>query len=544
MSNTSVPGVSILGPVSAQHAEILTPECLQFYATLHRIFNTTRKNLLQRRVFRQQELDRGVLPDFLPETAHIRNDLHWRAAKPAPGLRDRRVEITGPVDRKMVINALNSGAMTYMADFEDSHAPTWENNLDGQINMRDAVRGTISYVGPNGKEYKLRQDGKVATLIVRPRGWHLDEKHVIVDGQPASASIFDFALYFFHNAKASIERGFGPYFYLPKMESHLEARLWNDIFNVAQDMIGIPRGTIRGTVLIETILAAFEMDEIIYELREHSSGLNCGRWDYIFSVIKKFRLNPLFVLPDRSDVTMTVPFMDAYVRLLIKTCHQRGVHAMGGMAAQIPIKDDPKANDAAMARVKADKLREVLAGHDGTWVAHPALIKIAMDIFNDHMPQPNQIHIRRDDVHVTAKDLLNMRVPGAITEAGIRNNLSVGLIYMEAWLRGVGCVPIHHLMEDAATAEISRSQLWQWARHRSVTREGKEITPEWLLQLLNEEVEKLKQQLGGQRFSASKFELAKRYMATQITGDDKYADFLTTLIYNEIITTGSNKAKI
>ncbi|KAL7335153.1 Malate synthase, glyoxysomal [Mucor circinelloides] len=433
---SSVPGVAVLAPVTAAEAEILSPQALQFVATLQRIFNPTRKTLLQKRVLRQQALDRGVLPDFLPETAFIRNDPNWRAAAPAPGLQDRRVEITGPVDRKMVINALNSGAKTFMADFEDSTAPTWENVISGQVNMRDAVRETIDFTNPNGKKYALRKDGQLATLLVRPRGWHMLEKHVLVDGEPCSASIFDFSLYFFHNAKELVKRGKGPYFYLPKMESHLEARLWNDIFNAAQDMINIPRGTIRGTVLIETLLAAYEMDEIIYELRDHSSGLNCGRWDYIFSFIKKLRNHPEFVLPQRSSVTMTVPFMDAYVRLLIQTCHKRGVHAMGGMAAQIPIKNNAEANAAAMTKVRNDKLREVTAGHDGTWVAHPDLVKIALEIFNEHMPTPNQLHIRRDDVKVSATDLMDINFKGTITEDSIRENIQIGLAYMEAWLRG------------------------------------------------------------------------------------------------------------
>ncbi|CAO3624878.1 unnamed protein product [Cunninghamella echinulata] len=531
---SSVPGVAVLGKVTPLQAEILTPSALQFVATLHRIFNPTRKTLLQKRAFRQQELDRGVLPDFLPETAYIRNDPNWRAAVPAPGLQDRRVEITGPVDRKMVINALNAGTSTFMADFEDSSAPTWENMISGQVNLRDAVRETISFSNPNGKKYELRKDGKIATLIVRPRGWHMVEKHVLIDGEPCSASIFDFALYFFHNAKESIKRGKGPYFYLPKMESHLEARLWNDIFNVSQDMINIPRGTIRGTVLIETILAAFEMDEIIYELRDHSSGLNCGRWDYIFSFIKKLRNHPQFVLPDRSDVTMTVPFMDAYVRLLVQTCHKRGVHAMGGMSAFIPVKGDTKANDAVNKKVYDDKLREVTAGHDGTWVAHPGLVQIALDVFNEHMPQPNQIHIRRDDVVVKNTDLLNVNFKGAVTEKGIRDNIQVGLEYMEAWLRGVGCVPIHGLMEDAATAEISRSQLYQWARHNTITAEGTRVTGQWLLQILNEETDKIRQKLGA-NYANTKFEAAKAAFATNVTGE-KLDDFLTTLLYDDIVT--------
>ncbi|KAI9333204.1 malate synthase [Zopfochytrium polystomum] len=536
-------GVTILGPVPAKYADVLSLPAQDFVATIQRAFNGRRKALLQRRVERQKEIDAGKFPDFLPETKWIRDDLTWKAAPPAPGLADRRVEITGPVDRKMVINALNSGAATYMADFEDSNAPTWLNNISGQANLRDANLRTITYTAPNGKYYKLKE-GRLATLIVRPRGWHLEEKHFLVDGQPCSGSIFDFALYFFHNAHATIKIGAGPYFYLPKMESHLEARLWNDIFNLAQDMLGVPRGTIRGTVLIETIMASFEMDEIIYELRDHSSGLNCGRWDYIFSYIKRLRNHPQFVLPDRADVGMTSPFMDAYVRLLIKTCHLRGVHAMGGMAAQIPIKDDKVANDAAMAKVRADKLREVTAGHDGTWVAHPDLVKIALEIFNKHMPQPNQLFVRREDVHVTGQDLLSPKgTGGKITEKGVRNNLNVALQYMEAWLRGLGCVPIHNLMEDAATAEISRSQLWQWVRHRAQTAEGIAVTPEWAEKVLEEEVNAIKQQMGEARFAKSQFVKAKEFLKGTIMGGD-YAEFLTTLCYDSILTITSGSAKI
>ncbi|KAI7859476.1 malate synthase A [Circinella umbellata] len=538
---STVPGVAVLGAVTPAQAEILTPEALQFVATLQRIFNPTRKALMQKRVYRQEALDRGVLPDFLPETAYIREDPNWRAAVPAPGLQDRRVEITGPVDRKMVINALNSGAKTFMADFEDSSSPTWFNMIDGQVNMRDAIRETIAFSNPNGKQYSLRKDGKLAVLLVRPRGWHMVESHLLVDGEPTSASIFDFGLYFFHNAKELIKRGKGPYFYLPKMESHLEARLWNDIFNVAQDMIQIPRGTIRGTVLIETIMAAFEMDEIIYELRDHSAGLNCGRWDYIFSFIKRFRQHPDFTLPDRSQVTMTVPFMDAYVRLLIQTCHKRGVHAMGGMAAQIPIKDDKAANDVAMKKVRADKLREVTAGHDGTWVAHPNLASIAYEAFDQHMPTPNQIHVRRDDVRVTRNDLLNINFEGQVTEEGIRSNLRVGLSYMRSWLEGVGCVPINYMMEDAATAEISRSQLWQWARHNTKTAEGKVANAQYMLQLLDEETAKIKKELGA-KYASTKYEAAKAAFASNITGE-KYNEFLTTLLYDDIVTT-VNSAKL
>ncbi|KAJ4402801.1 Malate synthase, glyoxysomal [Neurospora sp. IMI 360204] len=531
---TLLQGVTINGPIEEHQRKILTPQALSFIALLHRSFNQTRKNLLERRKNRQAEIDRGVLPDFLPETKHIRENPTWQGAPPAPGLVDRRVEITGPTDRKMIVNALNSDVYTYMADLEDSSAPTWANMVNGQVNLYDAIRRQIDFKqGP--KEYKLRTDRTLPTLLVRPRGWHLEEKHVTIDGEPVSGSLFDFGLYFFHNAKELIKRGFGPYFYLPKMESHLEARLWNDAFNLGQDYLGIPRGTIRGTVLIETILAAFEMDEIIYELREHSSGLNCGRWDYIFSTIKKFRNLSSFVLPDRSCVTMTVPFMDAYVKLLIQTCHKRGVHAMGGMAAQIPIKDDKAANDKAMEGVRADKLREARAGHDGTWVAHPALASIALEVFNKHMPTPNQLFNRREDVKIGQQDLLNMNVPGSITEEGIRKNLNIGLGYMEAWIRGVGCVPINYLMEDAATAEVSRSQLWQWVKHGVTTAEGKRVDKSYALKLLKEQTD----ELAAKAPQGNKFQLAAQYFATQVTGED-YADFLTSLLYDEITNAGNS----
>ncbi|KAK8114105.1 hypothetical protein PG999_006174 [Apiospora kogelbergensis] len=534
-TETILQGVTISGDIRPEHRKILTPEALAFLALLHRSFNGTRKALLERRKIRQTELDKGQLPDFLPETKHIREDATWKGAPPAPGLVDRRVEITGPTDRKMVVNALNSDVWTYMADFEDSSAPTWDNMITGQVNMYDAVRRQLQFK-QGEKEYKIRTDRTLPTLIVRPRGWHLEEKHVTVDGEPISGSLFDFGLYFFHNAFESVKQGFGPYFYLPKMESHLEARLWNDAFNLGQDYIGMRRGTIRGTVLIETIMAAFEMDEIIYELRDHSAGLNCGRWDYIFSVIKKFRQNSNFILPDRGNVTMTVPFMDAYVKLLIQTCHKRGVHAMGGMAAQIPIKDDKEANDKAMDGVRADKLREVRAGHDGTWVAHPALAAIASEIFNKHMPTPNQLFVRREDVKIGQNDLLNMNVPGKITEEGIRKNLNIGLGYMEAWIRGVGCVPINYLMEDAATAEVSRSQLWQWVRHGVTTAEGKRVDKAYALKLLKEQTDELAKKAP----QGNKYGLAAQYFAGQVTGED-YADFLTSLLYNEITAVGTSK---
>ena len=468
--------------------QVLTPEARAFVTKLARGFEPRRRDLLARRAIRQQRINEGEMPDFLPETAHIRGQ-DWTVAPIPQDLLDRRVEITGPVDRKMIINALNSGANVFMADFEDSNSPTWQNNLEGQINLRDAIDGKIRYTSPEGKSYELNP--RVATLLVRPRGWHLTERHFSVDGEPISASMFDFGLYFFHNAARLIAKGTGPYFYLPKLESHLEARLWNDVFCFAQDELGIPRGTIRATVLIETILAAFEMDEILYELREHSSGLNCGRWDYIFSFIKKFRNHPDFVLPDRSTVTMDRAFLKAYVDLLIHTCHRRGIHAMGGMAAQIPIKNDPAANERALDKVRQDKLREVHAGHDGTWVAHPGLVPIAKEVFDAHMKTPNQISRRRDDVTVKASDLLVVP-PGNITAEGLRWNIDVGLQYLESWLRGSGCVPIYNLMEDAATAEISRAQVWQWVKHGARFGDGSPITGSLVRSVIVEQKSKLK----------------------------------------------------
>jgi malate synthase len=500
--------------------QILTPEATRFLTRLAREFDARRQELLARRRARQQQIDAGQFPDFLPDTAHIRQ-AEWTVAPIPHDLMDRRVEITGPVDRKMIINALNSGANVFMADFEDSNSPTWQNNLEGQFNLRDAVEGTISYVSPEGKRYEL--NSKRATLLVRPRGWHLIERHFTVDGQPISASLFDFGLYFFHNAKRLIDKGTGPYLYLPKMESHLEARLWNDVFCFAQDELGIPRGTIRATVLIETILAAFEMDEILYELRQHSSGLNCGRWDYIFSFIKKFRNRPDFVLPDRSIVTMDKHFLKSYVDLLIQTCHRRGIHAMGGMAAQIPIKNDPAANEKALDKVRQDKLREVHAGHDGTWVAHPGLVPIAKEVFDAHMKEANQISRRREDVRVAAKDLLT--VPeGQITGEGLRWNIDVGLQYLESWLRGSGCVPIYNLMEDAATAEICRAQVWQWVRHRAKLSDGRPVTQEMVRQVIAEQNNKLK----GARIA----EAAEIYDRMMTSPD--FAEFLTLVAYDYI----------
>jgi malate synthase len=525
MSRPLPDGVSISGRITPEFTQILTPEALELVAKLHRRFEPRRQELLARRAARQKAFDAGAKPDFLEETKHVR-DAEWKVASQPKDLLDRRVEITGPTDRKMVINALNSGASTFMADFEDANCPTWHNMVDGQINLRDAARRSIT-LEQSGKHYRLND--KTAVLIPRPRGWHLDEKHVTVDGRPVSGGIFDFALYFFHNAKELLARGSGPYFYLPKMESHLEARLWNEIFVLAQQELGIPVGTIRATALIETVVAAFEMDEILYELREHSSGLNIGRWDYIFSCIKKFRADRSFCLADRAQVTMTAPFMRAYALLLVKTCHRRGAPAMGGMAAQIPIKNDPKANEAALEKVRQDKLREVTDGCDGTWVAHPALVPVAKEVFDQHMPQPNQYARQRPDVSVAAKDLLAFQPEKPITEAGLRNNISVGIQYLGSWLAGNGCVPVFNLMEDAATAEISRSQIWQWIRStKGVLDDGRKVTVELFRGLLEEELAKVKAAASEGRYDEAA-ELFER-----ITADDQYVEFLTLPAYQLI----------
>ena len=523
MPKAQLEHIQITGPVTAPDESILTREAVAFVGALSQKFEERRQQLLERRRVRQQEIDSGLMPHFLSETEWIRNT-DWVAAPIPDDLRDRRVEITGPVDRKMIINALNSGASVFMADFEDSNSPGWRNNLDGQFNLRDAVNGTISYISPEGKRYELAE--RTAVLMVRPRGWHLDEKHFLIDGQPVSGSLFDFGLFFLHNAKALMAKGSGPYFYLPKMESHLEARLWNDVFHFAQQEMGIPRGTIRATVLIETILAAFEMDEIIYELREHSAGLNCGRWDYIFSFIKKFRNRPDFVLPNRAEVTMNRHFLNSYVNLLIETCHRRGVHAMGGMAAQIPIKNDPAANEQALEKVRQDKLREVRAGHDGTWVAHPGLVPVAKEIFDAHMMGPNQLE-RRPGAKVSAADLL--AVPdGNITEAGLRWNIDVGIQYLEAWLRGSGCVPIYNLMEDAATAEICRAQVWQWVKHGARLQDGRPVTAELVKSTIGEVVEKLRGSIGGDALSKA----AGLYEQMMTSAD--FPEFLTLVAYEYI----------
>jgi malate synthase len=515
-------------PAGCDH--VLTADALAFVARLHRAFDRRRQQLLSARAERQARLDAGdALPDFLPDTREIRES-SWIIATAPEEIADRRVEITGPVDRKMIINALNSGANVFMADFEDSNSPTWSNCVEGQANLMDAVKRTITFTAPDGKHYRLSD--RTSVLFVRPRGWHLVEKHMRVDEVPVSASLFDFGLFFFHNAKAQLAHGTRPYFYLPKLESHLEARLWNEVFNLAQDHLGIPRGTIRATVLIENVLAAFEMDEILWELRDHSAGLNCGRWDYIFSYIRKFRHRPECVLPDRDQVTMDRHFLKSYVELLIRTCHRRGAHAMGGMAAQIPIKSDAAANQRALDKVRQDKLREVTAGHDGTWVAHPGLVGVAREVFDAHLSDPNQISRLRDDVRVTAADLL--AVPeGTITLAGLRHNVDVGLQYLEAWLGGNGCVPIYHLMEDAATAEISRSQVWQWVRHGARLEDGRRVTADLVRAVIHDELQALRERLPAQRIEHGRFGLAAELLLEMMTSG-QYAEWLTTVAYKYV----------
>jgi malate synthase len=522
-------GMEIKGEIKPGYEQILTSEALELVAALSREFEPRRQQLLAARAERAKRLDAGERPDFLAETAHIRAG-DWKIAPIPQALECRRVEITGPVERKMVINALNSGADSYMTDFEDSNTPNWDNQLTGQINMRDAVRRTIS-LEQGGKSYKLND--KVATLVVRPRGWHLDEKHVLVDGKRISGGIFDFALFMFHNAKEQLARGAGPYFYLPKMESHLEARLWNDIFISTQRALGLPQGTIKATVLIETILAAFEMDEILYELREHSAGLNAGRWDYIFSCIKKFKLDKDFCLADRPKVTMTAPFMRAYALLLLKTCHKRGAPAIGGMSALIPIKSDPAKNEIAMGGVRADKARDATDGYDGGWVAHPGLVELAMTEFQKVLgDRPNQIDKQRDDVMVTAADLLDFRPEAPITEEGLRYNINVGIHYLGAWLAGNGCVPIHNLMEDAATAEISRSQVWQWIRTpKGVLEDGRKVTADMVRAMIPEELAKVKQVApNGDNPSYARAADIFEQMSTS----EQFAEFLTLPLYEEI----------
>src|SRR5471032_619799 len=528
-------GVTIEGAIKPGFEKVLTKDALAFLAGLHRQFNARREELLAARVVRQKKLDAGEKPEFLTETARIRES-DWIVAPLPQDILDRRVELTGPVDRKMIINALNCGANVYMADFEDASTPTWTNMVEGQFNLIDAVRRTIEFVDPiTNRAYKLND--KTAVLFVRPRGWHLIEQHMLVDGKPMSGSLFDFGLYFFHNAKEALSRGTGPYFYLPKIESHLEARLWNDVFVFAQEATGVPQKTIKATVLIETILATFEMDEILWELKDHSAGLNCGRWDYIFSFIKKFREQAWSVLPDRGTVGMTSHFLRSYSQLLIKTCHRREVHAMGGMAAQIPIKNDPAANDEAMGRVHADKKREAGDGHDGTWVAHPGMVGIAKQEFDAVMKEANQIARKRQDVHVTAADLIAMPT-GPKTEAGLRQNVAVGIGYVEAWLRGIGCVPLFNLMEDAATAEISRAQVWQWVHHHAVLQDdeykGQAITAALCDEVIDAELARAREAVPPARFHA--YEHAA-FLMRELIKAPKFQDFLTLPAYARVLDT-------
>ncbi|MEM9822212.1 MAG: malate synthase A [Bacteroidota bacterium] len=526
----SLEGITITGDFKEEYATILTVEALEFLKALHLHFNHRRKQLLENRIERQAIIDAGTMPDFLPTTKDTR-ERDWQVAPLPKDLLDRRVEITGPVDRKMVINALNSGAKTFMADFEDSNTPNWNNNIQGQINLRDAINKTIDFVNPkNGKHYQLNE--QTATLLIRPRGWHLEEKHILINGEAMSGGFVDFGLYFFHNVKNLLAQGSGPYLYLPKMESHLEARLWNDVFVFAQATLSIPQKTIKATVLIETILASFELNEILYELRDHSAGLNCGRWDYIFSYIKKFRNLPGFVMPDRAKIGMGTHFMRSYSQLVIKVCHKRGVHAMGGMAAQIPIKNDPDANQKAIDKVRKDKLTEVKNGHDGTWVAHPALVQVAMDVFDEYMPTPNQIFNKREDVEVSAKDLVQPPV-GTITEAGLRKNINVGILYIESWLRGNGAAAIYHLMEDAATAEISRTQVWQWIHNSATLEDGRTITYELYRQILPEELDKIKAYVGEERFNNGQFTKATE-LFDRLVKDKTFIEFLTLPAYEFI----------
>ena len=523
----AVGGVTISGPMRPGYEDILTPDALDFTAGLIRRHQGSIRATLDRRRERRAGMRRGELLDFLPETTVIRSS-DWRVAPAPPDLVKRVVEITGPVDRKMIINALNSGADVFMADFEDSNSPTWSNCVDGQINLRDAVRRTIEFTNPNsGKGYALAD--QTAVLFVRPRGLHLVEKHLVVDERPAPAALFDFGLYMYHNAAAAIERGTGPYFYLPKLEHYLEARLWNDVFVDAQAVLGIPEGSVKATVLIETLSAAFQMHEILYELRDHSAGLNCGRWDYIFSFIKNTREDPSAVLPDRSQITMQQPCMRAYTQLTVQTCHRRGAHAMGGMAAQIPIKSDPEASEAALEKVRADKRREVEDGHDGTWVAHPGLVSVARETFEAGMSGPNQLDRMREDVQVSASDL--RRIPGGtLSEEGLRLNVRVGIQYLEAWLRGNGCVPLYDLMEDAATAEISRTQVWQWIHHRARLEDGRAVKPALLDQVIAEELVRMREEVGGERFDGGRFEEATDVFRALCVADE-LTEFLTIPAY-------------
>ncbi len=527
--------LEITGPAGDRYDEILTPRALELLVRLHDELADRRAELLAVRRRRQAELSGGAMLDFLPGTAAIREDTSWRVAPPAPGLVDRRVEITGPTDRKMTINALNSGANVWLADFEDANTPLWENMIGGQLNLTDALDRKIDFTSEDGKSYALRPDAELATIVVRPRGWHLSEKHILIDGKRAIGGLTDFALYLVASAQRQLDKGKGPYFYLPKMESHLEARLWNDAFNLAQDFLGIPRGTIRATVLIETIPAAFEMDEILYELREHSAGLNAGRWDYLFSIIKKFRTRGRdFVLPERNAVTMTAPFMRAYTELLVQTCHKRGAFAMGGMAAFIPSRRDPEVNEIALRKVRDDKTREANDGFDGSWVAHPDLVAVCKEVFDSRLgSKPNQLDRQRPDVAVTAEDLLAVsKTPGGITEAGLRNNISVALQYLANWLGGNGAVAIFNLMEDAATAEISRSQIWQWVHNEVILDDGPLVTRDVVERMIDEELVKIRE-LAGDSFDAARYGQAVA-LFTEVALADSFAEFLTLPAYERM----------
>ncbi|MHC6229650.1 malate synthase A [Arthrobacter sp. MMS24-T111] len=536
----TINGITLTAQPICRQDEVLTPDALSFIAKLHRATVDRRQELLQARRTRRADIAAGADPRFLRETEHIRNDPSWRVAPPAPGLEDRRVEITGPVDKKMTINALNSGAKVWLADMEDSSTPTWRNVIKGQLNLTDALERRIDFTTEEGKEYKLKADGDLLTIVVRPRGWHLPEKHMLIDGQPIAGGIVDFGLFFFHNARRLLAQGKGPYFYLPKIENHLEARLWNDIFILAQDLLGIPQGTIRATVLIETITAAFEMEEILYELRDHASGLNAGRWDYIFSLIKNFRTRgPRFVLPDRGQVTMTQPFMRAYTEQLVRACHKRGAMAIGGMAAAVPNRKDPEANANALEKVRADKTREANDGFDGSWVAHPDLVPVCREVFDGVLgSKPNQLDRLREDVTPDDRALINVAATtGTITEQGIRNNIEVGIRYIESWLRGNGAVAIHNLMEDAATAEISRSQLWQWIFARAITDQGEIVSHEWVEELLDEEFARL------ERFDGDRFEDA-RDIFEEVTLSREFPSFLTLPAYARYLTEAREKATV
>jgi malate synthase len=536
----TINGITMTAQPICRQDEVLTPDALAFIAKLHRTTAARRQELLQARRTRRAEIAAGQDPRFLGETEHIRNDPSWRVAPPAPGLEDRRVEITGPVDKKMTINALNSGAKVWLADMEDSSTPTWRNVIKGQLNLTDALERRIDFTSPEGKEYKLRPAGDLPTIVVRPRGWHLPEKHMLIDGEPIAGGIVDFGLFFFHNARRLLAQGKGPYFYLPKIENHLEARLWNDIFILAQDLLGIPQGTIRATVLIETITAAFEMEEILYELRDHAAGLNAGRWDYIFSLIKNFRTRgPRFVLPDRSQVTMTQPFMRAYTEQLVRACHKRGAMAIGGMAAAVPNRKDEAANTNALEKVRADKTREANDGFDGSWVAHPDLVPVCREVFDSVLGStPNQLDRIREDVVPDDRALINVAATeGTITEQGIRNNIEVGIRYIESWLRGNGAVAIHNLMEDAATAEISRSQLWQWMFASAITDRGEIVTHHWIEELLDEEFARL------ERFDGDRFEDA-RDIFEEVTMAQDFPSFLTLPAYARYLTEAREKATV